>query len=260
MSDSALVKVAIEAAKKAAVVIRQNYLQNNEVYDKKPTDLMDYVTKVDKQAEEVISRTIKELYPDHSIWGEESGKNPGKGEYTWVIDPIDGTKNFVRGLPQFVTSIGVLKNQEPVVGVIFDPIDMSYVWAVKGLGAYIGERKPISNVRVDIKSSSIAINFGKTVGQRKRTLGVFKGILEITPIVRMLGSTAYVVKGMTEGKFDALIDTGDYWDYAAGLVIAKEAGFHVSEWNGNEVSDKSDFIFWSRNELQPILFDILKKL
>lgn len=253
-------KIAIESSELASVFIKQNYGKTLTIKNKNPKNIKDFVTDVDKKAEEIIINKILKHFPNHGIWGEESGKTTKNKEFVWVIDPIDGTKNFVRGLDQFAVSVGLVKNGNPFVGVLSDPVKGDFVWAKEGAGAFLGKNRIKLQKVSRFEDTSVAINFGKRADQRIKVINMMKEIYKDIPIIRMVGSTAFVVKRMVEGGYDALIDNGDYWDFAASIVVFKESGGVVSSWGGNEVDENTDFVLWANQGIYYKLLNLARRL
>lgn len=239
------VKVAIKASRKAAKLIQKSYGKVSSFENKRPSDLKDFLTTVDRQAENLIIAEIQKSFPNHGIWGEESGKVKKGEEYMWVIDSIDGTKNFVRGLEQFAISIGLVKGGKPRIGVIYNPLEQMFFWAVAGEGTFSDKKEIHISQTQKLKNACISLNLGKTKQIREFSLKALKSLSNIVPIIRIQGSTAYTITQLVQGKFDALVDNGDFWDWVASIVIVKEAGGMVSTWKGEEVKEDSRFVLWS---------------
>ncbi len=254
------IDVAKLATQEAAKIIKSSYGGVVTLSDKNPSNIKDYVTNVDREAERLIRKVILDAYPNHAILGEESGDGTNDSEYKWIIDPIDGTKNFMRQLGQFCISIGVSRNNQPYAGVIHDPIEDTVISAVKGKGVEINKGTLELSQITSLDSACIALNFGKTTEIRERSLAVLKELLFITPTIRTPGSTTYAVKELVQGRFDALIDNGDYWDFAAGLVILTELGGSVTSWDGKPVTEVTKYVVWSNGKIEKELLPLLNKL
>ena len=196
----------------------------------------DLVTKTDRQSEEIIINEIKMIFPDHGIIGEESGSTNNDSEFQWIIDPLDGTTNFVHGYPSFGISIGVMHNDEYICGIVKElPANHTYS-AIKGKGAFC-DGKPIHVSDVDsINQSLLVTGFGYEHGEKwSENIELFKIFTDITQGVRRLGAAAidmcHVASGMVDGYWEFDIKP---WDTCAGVLIIQEAGGIVTKIDGNK--------------------------
>ncbi len=221
---------AIEAAQEAGKVLSTYFERiglEHEVKDDKS-----FVTKADKEAEEVIVSLITQRYPDHGILGEEGSEVNPQAEFQWVIDPLDGTSNFINGIPIFGVSIAVVQAGVPVVGVVYSPLTHSLYAAEKGKGTtYNGKQ-----VRVSVQEASAGlVTLGPGVGERQRVRELFGATAPYFKSARFLGSTAmelaYIARGGTEGYVCLGLKP---WDYAAGRLLVTEAGGRITDFNGND--------------------------
>jgi len=198
---------------------------------------MDFASEVDGLAEEAIVKELRRAYPDYGVLGEEGGaQKPGRGggRYTWVIDPLDGTSNYLRGLPHYCVSIALTENGEPIHGVIFDPIRNELFVASRGGGAVLNDRKIRVAERKDLAGSMIVTGFPPRERERAGAqLECVRQLLREAEDVRRTGSAAldlaYVACGRLDGYFEAGVKP---WDIAAGVLLVREAGGRVCEYNG----------------------------
>lgn len=226
-------KIAIEAAKQAGEMAREKYYK----FDRKDVELKshnEYVTQADKASEKIIIDKIKEFFPLHHILSEESGDNKQESEYTWIVDPIDGTTNFTMHNPYWCISIGVAKNDEVVVGVVYAPIvDEMYV-AVQGEGATLNDR-PISVSDVSEGKTLNAFCSNRSMKHVKRAVKYFNTLKLGKQGCYQLGSAALELAYVAAGRLDSMLIPGAYaWDVAAGVILVKEAGGKVSDFFGAE--------------------------
>lgn len=230
-----LLNTAILAARKSASVILQAQGRAQLPQYKGRTNL---VTETDLRSEEIILNYLQKAYPDHAILAEESGKKEQNSDYLWVIDPLDGTTNFVHGYPGYAVSIGCLVKGVPTLGVVVElPINRIYT-AVRGGGAFRDE-KPIkvsTNSRLD--RSLLVTGFGYEHGTHWDTnMDLFKYFTDKTQGVRRLGAAVidlcYVACGIFEGFWELDLQP---WDTAAGIVIVEEAGGKVTCMDGKSYS------------------------
>ncbi|EKE01932.1 MAG: myo-inositol-1(or 4)-monophosphatase [uncultured bacterium] len=228
-----LMNIAIKAARSASKTILRatDRLDTIKITEKNHND---FVTDIDQQAEQEIINTIHNAYPDHAIFGEESGKS-GESEYTWIIDPIDGTTNFLHGHPHFCISIGVQFKNIIEHGLIYDPLRQELFTATRGTGAFLNDRRMRVAQRKQFAGSVIASGFGnKTIKNIDIYLKILAAILPQAAGTRRSGSAAldfaYVACGRIDGFWEMNLAP---WDMAAGSLIVKEAGGIVDEFSGN---------------------------
>ena len=227
-----MLSVAKAAARDAADLI----LHANEI-DRKTSNkstITDLVTKTDKNAEQVIKDDILAKFPDHSILAEESGETKSSSEYLWVIDPLDGTTNFVHGLSPYCVSIALLKNNTPLLAVISELPAENLYWAVKGNGAFCNGEKISVSSRKSINDSLLITGFSyKHDSKWETNMKLFKDFTKISHGVRRIGSAAADLCYVASGKADAFWEIGLYpWDSAAGILLVDEAGGKVTRMDG----------------------------
>ncbi len=230
-----LLNIAIQAGRSAGRIISRSldHLDANNISLKQKHD---FVTNVDLAAEEEIVRIIQEAYPDHAILAEESGSNNNKSEFEWVIDPLDGTLNFIHGIPHFAISIAVLKRQQLEIGMIFDPIKNELFTAVKGGGAQFNNRK--MRVSECKKLDEALLVTGLPFREEQPLAHYLKSFSEILPQVagiRRPGAASLDLAYVACGRFDGYWEMGlKPWDMAAGILLVKEAGGIVTDLAGQE--------------------------
>lgn len=230
---------AFRAAILSGDFIRKNVgnISNNDIKIKQASD---FVTDIDRESEQIIIRTIKKDYPNHYFLTEESVKDADTDDYRWIIDPLDGTTNFIHGYPVFSVSIALEYQGEIILGLVYDPLRDEIFSAEKGKGAFLnGHSFSVSSV-TQLDRSIIATGFPF----RKKDmidvyLKLFKNIFHRVSDIRRGGSAAldlaYLACGRCEGFFE--IGLGP-WDVAAGSILIKEAGGVFTDFSG-----KSDHIF-----------------
>ena len=197
----------------------------------------DYVSEADQEAEKIITEALMKAYPQYKITAEESGSNDVKSEYEWFIDPLDGTTNFIHGIPQFAVSIGLCKDKIPILGVVYDPFKNELFCAEKGKGALMNEKK----IRVAKCNSIKKAVFGTGIPYRKKDhSGVYIETLRTLMdarcgSIRRLGAAALDLSYVASGRLDGFWEFNlKPWDIAAGSIIVSESGGHISDINGNE--------------------------
>ena len=228
------VNVAVRAARAAGNIILRymNRIDGLNIVEKQR---MDFASEVDRLAEAEIVKELKRAYPTHAFLAEESGA-VGKGPLVWVIDPLDGTHNYLRGIPHFCVSIALVERGEPVYGVIFDPLRDELYTASKGDGAYLNDRRIRVSKREEIAGAMIGTGFP----YRQRThleaqLGMTQALLKDAEDIRRSGSAALDLAYVAAGRLDGYFELGlKPWDMAAGCLLVREAGGIYNDFSGRD--------------------------
>lgn len=227
-----VITVMVKAARAGGNVLLRhiNRLDALNVVEK---DRQDYASEVDSDAEKAIIKELSRSYRDYGVFAEESGAQGG-GRYMWVIDPLDGTSNYLRGFPHYCISIALVENGEPTDAVIFDPLRNELFTASRGSGAVLNDRKIRVAERKDLEGALIGTGFAPR--ERKRASAQLKcvdALLTQAEDVRRSGSAAldlaYVACGRTDAYFEAGVKA---WDVAAGVLLVREAGGRVCDFRG----------------------------
>ncbi len=236
----------ILVAEEAGKFVMNYFDKDFEVFSKDTKNNL--VTEVDKGCQELIKNKISDRFPDHSIIGEEDGDSSisNISEFTWVVDPIDGTTNFANGLPNFSISIGLLKNSEPIAGSIWIPWpneNRCLIFSTaKGEGSWIDNRKiDINNPQFSLGEGAISSysSFSPIFGNKSRKIKPMN--IRLRGDKRVIGSVAYEMAMLTKGVISfALLGPAFIWDFGAGLLLIKEAGGVVLELDNN-YEPKSEF-------------------
>ena len=228
--DSPLAFVAIEAALKAGTLLQKGFGTSFKVFEK--TTPLDLVTALDKASEDAIISFIKEQFPDHHILAEESGglENVTDG-ILWIIDPLDGTMNFVHSIPIFTISIAAYADNEVKVGVIYQPMTNELFVAEKNRGAYLNGTKLHVSAITEIKQAVVAAGFPYDLDEA--TIPYIEQLLKVGNPIRILGSAALNLAYIASGRFDVFWGSNLYpWDVAAGKLLVEEAGGSVTHYDG----------------------------
>lgn len=219
------------------------------------------VTEVDKKSEEIIIETLQKDFPDFDILAEESGASSTKNsEFMWVIDPLDGTTNFTHGLPIFSVSIGLIKGNEVIAGVVYDPTRDQLFSAEKGKGAFLnGKRISVSKTK-DIKKSLLVTGFPYNVEENPDfCFERFVIMTQNSRAVRRLGSAAldfaYVAAGIFDGFWEVKLNP---WDIAAGLLLVNEAGGKVTNFKGEDSDIFNPQILASNGQIHNKMIELLE--
>ena len=230
-----MVNVAVKAARTAGSIINRAALdiESVRVSQKKAND---FVTEIDHAAEDAIIETLLTAYPGHGIWAEESGRERGAqdSEFVWIIDPLDGTTNFIHGLPVYCISIALAVRGKIEHAVVYDPTRNDLFTATKGRGAFLNERRIRVSKRIHLKEALVATGFPYRQGDDFDQYLVMMGdVMRRTAGLRRPGAAAldlaYVAAGFTDGFFEKGLQP---WDVAAGSLLVTEAGGLVGNFSG----------------------------
>ena len=254
---------AIQAATDAGSYIAQSA---NDIGQLKVTEknLHDYVSEVDRNAEKIICSSITKFFPDHSILGEEYGNSGANdSDFVWIVDPLDGTTNFLRSIPHYAVSIGLLYNNELIVGVVYDPTKNDLFFAQKGQGAFLNKTKISVNHKASIQGALIATGIpynGKNLQEISSFTSTMEGLLALqTSGIRRLGAAAldlaYIACGRYDGFWEANLKP---WDIAAGVLLITEAGGIVTDLNGGYNYMKSGNILAANQHVHNSMLAVTK--
>lgn len=255
-----MLTIARRAAEEAGRFIQRGYRDLNkiQIHEKGRGD---FVSAIDQQSEQIIRQILAEKYPDHAILGEEFGAVNNDSEYQWVIDPLDGTANFIHGLPHFSISIGLLKKGNPEIGLVYNPITNELFTAAKGEGAQLNGQRIRANAQRDSNKAMIATGFPyKDPHLMSQQLAYVQSVLEDFSDLRRLGGAAldfcYTACGRQDGFFELGLRP---WDMAAGIIIAQEAGCIVTDFAGEKNMLENGTIICANEYLYPVLDKALRR-
>jgi myo-inositol-1(or 4)-monophosphatase len=227
-----MLHTAVKAARRAGSIIMRaaRDLDGLAVTAKRKND---FVTEVDRAAEDAVIEILRKAYPDHAFLAEESGA-AGRSEYTWIIDPLDGTTNFIHGFPQYAVSIGLRHRGIVTQAVVFDPTKNELFTATRGRGAYLNDRRIRVAKRPGIADALIGTGFPfKEVARLDEFLRTFKAVTENAAGVRRAGAAALDLAYVAAGRLDGFWEAGlAPWDTAAGSLLILEAGGLISDYAG----------------------------
>ncbi|MCK9554279.1 inositol monophosphatase [bacterium] len=217
-----MLETAIKAAKKAGKLQLQSFGKKIIVDEELRFDTK---LALDKESERIIVDTIFSEFPKHSILAEESGTTDNASDYTWIIDPLDGTANFSRNIPQFCVSIALLHKSEKILGVVFDPVRDELFHAEKGKGAFLNGEKIKTRQTGKTNELFVVCGFMKSEETIKKGLVIFNSLITRVKKIRIMGAAALDLCWLAAGRFDIYFEYGIMdWDIAAGELILKEAG------------------------------------
>lgn len=263
-----MLNIAVRAARSAGtIIVRSLEKSHNLQIDKKGQN--DFVTEVDRQAEASIINTLSKAYPDHGILAEESGVQAGKDDHQWIIDPLDGTTNFLHRNPQFCVSIALKYKNRLEQALIYDPLRDELYTASRGQGAFLNGRRVRVSRLTSLDGALLGTGFPFRMQHHIHTyLNTFNALFSLVSDVRRAGSAALDLAYVAAGRLDGFWEIGlGEWDMAAGSLLIQEAGGLISDFSGgndymktgNIVAGTPKVFKGILQTIQPHLSDELKK-
>ncbi len=257
---SANINVLINACRKAAKTLIRDFgeIEKLQVSLKGPGD---FVTASDKKVEEILISELQKARPNYSILSEEIGEINNDKSFKWIIDPIDGTANFLHGIPHFAISIGLEHDKEIICGIIYDPIKDEMFIAEKGNGSYLNNQRLRVSSRSNLKDCIIFTGGPKSVSKDiDLVLEEYKKFSSKVLIpIRKIGSAAldmaYVAAGRCDGFWQRNLN---YWDIAAGIIIVKEAGGFINDFKGEQNYIENKTILVNNSKINNEMIEVLK--
>ena len=260
--NSPKLNIIYKACMKSAKSLIRDFgeIEKLQVSSKGPGD---FVSSADKRTEKIIIDELLKAHPDYGILSEEAGEiNKNNKDNRWIIDPIDGTTNFLNGIPHFAISIGYEEDNEIKCGIIFDPIKNELFFADKGNGAFLNN----SRIRVSKKKNledSLLVTGGPKFSSKikEKILKEYSDVsLEINAPIRKFGSAALDISYVACGRFDGYWQRElNYWDIAAGIIILKESGGFIEYFNKDDISSIKRNIIASNDNIHKNLVGLIKK-
>ena len=250
----------VKTCRRAAKTLIRDFgeIENLQVSVKGPGD---FVTASDKKVEKILIDELQKARPDYSILSEEIGEINNNESFKWIIDPIDGTSNFLHGIPHFAISIGLEHNKEIICGIVYDPIKDEMFTAEKGNGAYINNQRMRVSARSKLKDC-IIFSGGPRYASDNKELAFEeykKFSSKVSTAIRKFGSAAldmaYVAAGRCDGFWQRDLN---YWDIAAGIILVKEAGGFVSDFNGEYRYLENKTILATNSKINNEMVEVLK--
>jgi myo-inositol-1(or 4)-monophosphatase len=236
-----MLNVAIKAARTAGTIINRASL-DLDALKISTKSANDFVTEVDQRAEEAIIETLLAAYPGHGILAEESGRMHGakSSEYVWIIDPLDGTTNFIHGFPVYAVSIALAFRDQVQQAVVYDPTRNDLFYASKGRGAFLNDKRLRVSKRTRLSDSLIGTGFPFRRGDNfQRYVKMFTDVMQVCAGLRRPGAAALDLCYVAAGHYDGFFETGlNPWDIAAGSLIITEAGGLIGNFTG-----EADFMY-----------------
>jgi len=253
-----MLTIAVKAARRAGNLIHRaaDNLDHLTVTKKSHAD---YVSEVDRAAEQTIIETLLGAYPSHAILAEESGTQ-GDSEFVWIIDPLDGTTNFLHGVPQYAVSIALQHKGVLSQAVIYDPTRNDLYTASRGRGAFLNDRRLRVSKRKELADSLIGTGFPYTRFEHMDAyMAIFKDVMQKTAGLRRPGAASLDLAWTAAGRYDGFFETGlKPWDIAAGALLILEAGGMVGDLQGKDGYLKSGHICAGNPDIHPQLLQVIE--
>ncbi len=250
--------IAVRAARNAGnIIVRaMEHIERLNITEKSEND---FVTEVDKAAEKEIIRTIHNAYPSHAIMAEESGIQ-GESDFQWIIDPLDGTTNYLHGFPQFAVSIALKNKQTIEQAVVYDPLRQELFTASRGRGAHLNDRRIRVTTRRNLDGALLGTGFPfKQQQDLDIYLATFKALFPMTAGIRRAGSAALDLAYVAAGRLDGFWELGlNPWDIAAGALLMEEAGGFISDFAGNQNFMDSGNVVAGNPKIQKLMLELIQ--
>jgi myo-inositol-1(or 4)-monophosphatase len=257
---SALFNVMDRAVRKAARSLVHDFgeVEQLQVSVKGPGD---FVSQADHQAERILKAELGRARPEFGFLMEESGEEKGSDpHHRWVVDPLDGTTNFLHGIPQFCISVALERDGDPIAGVVYDPLRDEFFYGERGVGAFMNDRRLRVSARNQLGDCVIGTGIPfRARGDHPRYLRMLEAVMGSTAGVRRMGAAALDLAYVAAGRFDGFFELGlSRWDMSAGIVIVREAGGFISEIDGGRNPLASGSIMASNDRLRGPLAELLQ--
>ncbi|HET7671454.1 MAG TPA: inositol monophosphatase family protein [Burkholderiales bacterium] len=254
-----ILTIGVRAARKAGSIINRASLGGG-VLNVRSKRANDFVTQVDQAAEQAIIDTVRKAYPDHGILAEESGASGEQAEYVWIIDPLDGTTNFIHGFPQYCVSIGVQHRGALAHAVVYDPNRNELFTASKGGGAFLNDRRIRVSPQSKLGDALVGTGFPfKELERIELYSRQLQAMMRTCAGVRRAGAAALDLAYVACGRLDAFWELGlSPWDMAAGVLLITEAGGLVGDPQGEQTFMQSGDIVAATPKVFPPLLEALR--
>jgi len=253
-----MLNIAVRAARNAGDLIQRSSENISQLTINKKSK-NDFVSEVDRMAEQEIIQIIKQAYPDHGIIAEESGEQKGN-DFTWIIDPLDGTTNYLHGYPQYAVSIALKKGNKIELGVVYDPLKDELFTATRGGGAMLNNRRIRVSKQIDLSTALLGTGFPFKYPQHLDAyIGMFKTLTPATAGIRRAGSAAIDLAYLATGRLDGFWEIGlKEWDMAAGVLLIQEAGGVITDFSFKDQYLRSGNIIAGNPKMHQAIFQAIE--
>jgi len=220
------------AAREAGHILESGRLETLQIAEKKPAN---YVTNLDHASEAQLKELLTTAYPDFGFLGEESGETESASEWRWIVDPLDGTRNLIRGIPMWCVSVGLTRNGHPVAGAVYDPAHDDLFVTTEDGPSTLNDQPISAATATRLEDCVIGIDFGKSSGKYRETHEIIGKLMPQFQSIRMLGSIALGLAYVASGRLDIYFNLkSSPWDIAAGTALARHTGATVASLDGTE--------------------------
>jgi myo-inositol-1(or 4)-monophosphatase len=254
-----MLNIAVRAARRAGSIINRATLDGSalQVRSKRAND---FVTRIDGAAEEAVIDIVRKAYPDHGFIAEESGESTPDAEYLWIIDPLDGTTNFIHGFPQYAVSIAVQHRGALTHAVVYDPAKNELFTASKGRGAFLNDRRIRVSKCLKLDDALVGTGFPfKELGRLDLYMRQLRVFMEKSSGVRRAGAAALDLAYVACGRLDAFWELGlAPWDMAAGALLIQEAGGLVADITGEQEFMRSGDVCAATPKILPAVLEAMR--
>lgn len=250
--------LARDLARRAGALLRLGLDETRAVDYKSAVDM---VTDMDRRSEAMITTAINSAFPDHGIIAEEGTRLDSTSGYRWYIDPLDGTTNYAHGFPWFSVSLALEEDGRVVVGVIYQPMQDELFWALRGKGAFLGNRRLAVSARQNLDQAFLTTGFPYDIRTRPHgPLSKFCTLALSTLAIRRAGSAALDLACLATGRFDGFWEEGLHpWDTAAGWLMVEEAGGWVTDFSGGPYTLEKKELLATNGHLHGQMMEILAR-
>lgn len=265
-ADACLARDELERALSTAVVASRRVgaalrgaLSDPQIASETKAHRHDPVTDYDREAERILVDALGAAFPTWGILSEEGTDRPGSAACRWILDPLDGTNNLLRGVPHFATSIGLADGYGPVLACIYDPCRDEIYTAIRGGGAFLNGRRIETSRLASIDGAVLGVGFSTLPERRAPTLAQLPALAPHVRSLRLLGSAALDLAYVAAGRFDAVwYQSLHAWDVAAGRLLVTEAGGLVTDLSGGSLEDPETGVLASNGPLHTAMLDIVR--
>lgn len=254
-----MLQIAKKAASEAGNLILEASVHRHQSNTKE--GIFDLVSQVDLQAETKIIEIISQSFPDHNILSEEKGLVDHGSEYIWVIDPLDGTISFLSGIPHFSVSVGLLKNNQPILGVVNKVVSQKLLWAQVGQGAFLNGQKTQVSQTTTLSEAILGSDLQNTHEARVKDWQRNTLFFNKARYLYLLGGAVHSVSIVAEGHLDGYVHACKPWDFVAVSVLVSEAGGKVTDWHGQPIDWTAPVIeaIFSNGLIHDQIVEVLEK-
>ncbi len=257
--DQKCVDAARDAALLAGSFLKERFFEKPHVEFKGDIDL---ITQRDRQSQDIIHTVISNQFPSHSIMGEEDLRIDNPGEFLWVIDPIDGTTNYVHTLPFFCVSIALMVERRPYLGMVYNPMLDELFWSVKGQGAFLNKTRLQVSGEQDLGRSLLSTGFPYDLRESEdNNLDHFLTLIKVSQGIRRMGAAAIDLSYVAAGRFDGFWEMKLHpWDTAAAVVFVEEAGGTVTDFSGQPFDPFKKEVLATNGKIHSQMVEILSQM